>query len=60
MIIHAIVRLARPLGSRTLGPWRERVRRRRELLGLSDAMLEDVGIEPGDAWREACRPFWLA
>jgi len=31
---------------------------RRELLGLSDAMLKDIGISRADAQREANRPFW--
>ncbi len=33
-------------------------RSRRELSGLSDAQLKDIGITPQDAHSEAHRPFW--
>jgi uncharacterized protein YjiS (DUF1127 family) len=33
-------------------------RQRRALLGLSDAMLKDIGISRGDAAQEGARRFW--
>ena len=44
----------------TLRTWRDRARTRRSLRDLSLRMLEDVGIEPGDAMAEANKPFWRA
>ena len=41
-----------------LATWAERHRERRALLGLDDAMLKDVGLGRGDAFREAAKPFW--
>jgi uncharacterized protein YjiS (DUF1127 family) len=41
-----------------LATWAERRRERRALLRLSDAMLKDVGLGRGDAFREAAKPFW--
>lgn len=55
---HVIAFLTRSPASRVLGSWRKRVRQRRELLELSDAMLKDIGISRFDAWRGACKPFW--
>jgi uncharacterized protein YjiS (DUF1127 family) len=52
--------LARPPASWAPASWRRRIRQRRELLRLPDAMLEDVGISRRDAWREARKPFWQA
>jgi uncharacterized protein YjiS (DUF1127 family) len=57
-ITRALTLLARSPASRTLGSWLERGRRRRELRRLPEAVLEDVGITRGDAWREAGKPFW--
>ncbi|TDQ86396.1 uncharacterized protein YjiS (DUF1127 family) [Dongia mobilis] len=37
---------------------RERARQRRQLAGLSDALLKDIGISRADAEREATQPFW--
>ncbi len=34
--------------------------RRRELDGLSDATLRDIGITRCDAHREMNKPFWMA
>lgn len=44
----------------TLRTWRNRARTRRSLRDLSLRMLEDVGLEPGDAMAEANKPFWRA
>ena len=40
--------------------WQRRVRSRRELEGLSDATLRDIGITGCDAHREMNKPFWMA
>lgn len=40
--------------------WVERRRQRRALLGLSDALLKDIGVSRADALREARKPFWRA
>jgi len=40
--------------------WQRRVRSRRELEGLSDATLRDIGIMRCDARREMNKPFWMA
>jgi uncharacterized protein YjiS (DUF1127 family) len=42
----------------TLQTWKQRARTRRALSGLSLRMLEDAGIEPYEAVREAAKPFW--
>jgi len=41
-----------------LREWHEVYRQRRALLGLSDAMLKDIGISRADALREGEKPFW--
>ena len=38
--------------------WRGVSRQRRELAGLSDLLLKDIGLSRVDAEREARRPFW--
>jgi uncharacterized protein YjiS (DUF1127 family) len=42
----------------TLRLWRERARSRRELAGLDDHLLRDVGLSPTDANNEIDKPFW--
>jgi uncharacterized protein YjiS (DUF1127 family) len=42
----------------TLRQWRRRVHDRRELAGLSEMMLQDIGITRADADFLANRPFW--
>jgi len=39
--------------------WQRRARSRRELDGLSDATLRDIGIICCDAHREMNKPFWM-
>jgi uncharacterized protein YjiS (DUF1127 family) len=38
--------------------WHERAKSRRALLGLSDRMLSDIGIDRATAQVEGDRPFW--
>lgn len=40
--------------------WLRRARSRRELAGLSDAQLRDVGLNRDMIKREAEKPFWIA
>jgi uncharacterized protein YjiS (DUF1127 family) len=40
------------------GLWRRRARTRRQLDALSDHELRDLGLDHGDAMREAAKPFW--
>jgi uncharacterized protein YjiS (DUF1127 family) len=40
--------------------WRERVRRRQELVRLDRRLLRDVGITAAEAERECGKPFWRA
>jgi uncharacterized protein YjiS (DUF1127 family) len=42
----------------TLREWRRRARDRRELAGLSDGMLLDIGITRADAEFFSRKPFW--
>jgi len=42
----------------TFRTWRERASSRRALSQLSYQMLEDIGVEPSEAMREASKPFW--
>lgn len=37
---------------------RERVRQRRALAGLNDALLRDIGLTQRDVAREVVKPFW--
>ena len=38
--------------------WYERARQRRELQGLSDHMLHDIGVGRADVEAESAKPFW--
>jgi uncharacterized protein YjiS (DUF1127 family) len=40
-----------------IADWRRWARERRELEGLSDATLHDIGITRGDVYREINKPF---
>jgi uncharacterized protein YjiS (DUF1127 family) len=40
--------------------WRQRARSRRELEGLDDSTLRDIGITRCDIRREMDKPFWMA
>ena len=42
----------------TLREWRRRAHSRRQLVGLSDLMLHDIGITRADAEFIASKPFW--
>ncbi|MEM7671266.1 MAG: DUF1127 domain-containing protein [Pseudomonadota bacterium] len=41
------------------GLWRHRIRSRHDLARLEPHQLRDIGVTPGDARREASKPFWL-
>jgi uncharacterized protein YjiS (DUF1127 family) len=38
--------------------WQERARQRRQLEGLSDHMLRDIGLTRADVMAEATKRFW--
>ncbi len=38
--------------------WFERIQQRRELAGLDDRMLEDIGLDRDIVEREIAKPFW--
>ena len=44
----------------TLTLWQARRRARQQLAGLSDQMLQDIGISRTDVEREYSKPFWRA
>jgi uncharacterized protein YjiS (DUF1127 family) len=48
--------LARSLA--TLHLWQQRRHGRRDLRGLDDRMLRDIGLNRAEAEREARKPFW--
>jgi uncharacterized protein YjiS (DUF1127 family) len=41
-----------------IGEWAHRIESRRELAGLCDRALRDIGLTRVDALREAQKPFW--
>jgi len=49
MHFHPIVKLRQ---------WRRRAKERHQLAGLSDMMLQDIGISRADAEFLANKPFW--
>ena len=42
-----------------LALWFGRARQRRDLAELDAHLLEDIGVTPGEARREAAKPFWI-
>lgn len=40
--------------------WHERGRQRRQLLGLGDRELRDIGVSRAEAGSEGDKPFWRA
>ncbi len=40
--------------------WLERMRERRQLAGLSDDMLKDIGVSRADVEHVVVKPFWRA
>jgi uncharacterized protein YjiS (DUF1127 family) len=38
--------------------WHRRIRDRRELAGLGERMLQDIGITRAEAVAQASKPFW--
>ena len=49
-------RLARFAGR--LLHWHERADQRRDLAGLDDRLLKDIGLSRADAYRESAKWFW--
>jgi uncharacterized protein YjiS (DUF1127 family) len=43
-----------------IGEWAHRIESRRELAGLCDRALRDIGVTRVDAINEASKPFWRA
>ena len=41
-----------------LEKWAIRAETRKQLGNLSPRLLEDIGLQPGDALRESHKPFW--
>lgn len=39
--------------------WAARARQRRDLAALDAQLLRDIGVTPGEARREAAKPFWI-
>lgn len=44
----------------TLVAWHERDRQRSDLARLDPYTLRDIGVNPGEAYFEAGKPFWRA
>ncbi len=44
----------------TVKIWNNRTTQRAHLLDLSNAQLDDIGLNRGDAMIEAAKPFWRA
>ena len=42
-----------------LALWFGRARQRHDLAGLDAHLLKDIGVTPGQAGREAAKPFWV-
>ena len=42
----------------TLHTWHERAVTRRELAGMDEHLLHDIGLSRSDVLREARKPFW--
>ena len=40
--------------------WQDRAEQRRRLAVMDDRMLDDIGVNRGEAMREARKPFWRA
>lgn len=55
-----IARSRPPRFGSVLALWLHRARTRRELMGLTAEMLDDIGLTPEEAAREAAKPFWRA
>lgn len=51
-------RPARPPFWQRVAGWMRVARERRRLLELDQHILQDIGLSPEEAYREATRPFW--
>lgn len=47
-------------GMQRIALWRRRARTRRALAGLNARLLDDIGLAPAQARREAAKWFWQA
>ncbi len=45
--------------ARVVTTWDTRHRTRNSLKHLDNHLLEDIGVTPAQAYKEATRPFWL-
>jgi uncharacterized protein YjiS (DUF1127 family) len=45
-------------GLALIAVWHERFCARRDLARMSDHLLKDIGLTPGDAADEIAKPFW--
>ena len=42
----------------TVNTWAQRSRQRRQLAGLEEHLLSDIGVSYEDVWLEVNKPFW--
>ena len=42
----------------TVNTWIQRSRQRRQLAGLDEHLLSDIGVSYEDVWLEVNKPFW--
>ena len=45
-------------GAHKLATWSERMAQRQHLLDLDNRLLDDIGMDRGEALKEAEKPFW--
>lgn len=47
-------------GANKLATWSERMAQRQHLVELDNRLLDDIGMDRGEALKEADKPFWRA